>query len=373
MAQTGYTPISIYYSATSTNVPTAGNLVAGELAINTADGKLFYKDSAGVVQVIGTKGGVGSSTTGQVLYNSSGLVVGSANMTFNGTVLASTYVLAGTGSTVGSAVLQANGGVSVLNGNNQYFWNSGNTTAPYIANPSNSLSFYTNSGTEAMRIDSGGKVGIGTTSLSARFTVSNSESADVATFNATGTTTNYGVAIVSYATAANTSALIRGFSGTSPSQVFNLNGAGNIDSFGGQITFPATQSASSNANTLDDYEEGTWTPTDVSGAGLTFSIAKGYYTKIGNVVTAYFRVNYPGTASTAGAQIGGLPFAVTAGYDGANSGTIIRYTSYANAFTMPPNNSSTAMSVYLFGGTQVLNVNLSGQRIDAVAVYQTNT
>ena len=87
MAQTGYTPISIYYSATSTNVPTAGNLVAGELAINTADGKLFYKDSAGVVQVIGTKGGVGSSTTTQILYNSSGLVVGSANMTFNGTSL----------------------------------------------------------------------------------------------------------------------------------------------------------------------------------------------------------------------------------------------------------------------------------------------
>ena len=87
MAQTGYTPISIYYSATASNTPTAGNLVAGELAINTADGKLFYKDSAGAVQVIGTKGGVGSSTTTQVLYNSSGLVVGSANMTYTSTGL----------------------------------------------------------------------------------------------------------------------------------------------------------------------------------------------------------------------------------------------------------------------------------------------
>jgi len=87
MAQTNFTPISLYYSATAAAVPTAGNLVAGELAINTADGKLFYKDSAGVVQVIGTKGGVGTSSTTQVLYNSSGLVVGSANMTFNGTTL----------------------------------------------------------------------------------------------------------------------------------------------------------------------------------------------------------------------------------------------------------------------------------------------
>ena len=89
MAQTGYTPISIYYSATTTNVPTAGNLVAGELAINTADGKLFYKDSAGVVQVIAGKGGAGvaGGSTTQVQYNSSGSLAGSANMTFSGTAL----------------------------------------------------------------------------------------------------------------------------------------------------------------------------------------------------------------------------------------------------------------------------------------------
>jgi hypothetical protein len=72
MAATGYTPISLYYSSTTTNVPLAANLVAGELAINTADGKLFYKDSSNVVQILGTKGGVGTSSTTQVLYNSSG-------------------------------------------------------------------------------------------------------------------------------------------------------------------------------------------------------------------------------------------------------------------------------------------------------------
>jgi len=87
MAQTGYTPISIYYSATATNVPTAGNLVAGELAINTADGKLFYKDSAGVVQTIASKNGVAGGSTTQVQYNSSGSLAGSANMTFSGTAL----------------------------------------------------------------------------------------------------------------------------------------------------------------------------------------------------------------------------------------------------------------------------------------------
>ena len=91
MPQSGFTPLQIYSSSTASNVPSASNLVnstqGAELAINIADGKLFYKDSGGTVQVLATKGGVGSSTTTQVLYNSSGLVVGSANLTFNGTTL----------------------------------------------------------------------------------------------------------------------------------------------------------------------------------------------------------------------------------------------------------------------------------------------
>ena len=52
MAQSGYTPISLYHSATASSAPLAADLVAGELALNTADGKLYYKDSSGVVQII---------------------------------------------------------------------------------------------------------------------------------------------------------------------------------------------------------------------------------------------------------------------------------------------------------------------------------
>jgi hypothetical protein len=86
MAATNYTPISLYYSSTTTNVPTSGNLVNGELAINIADGKLFYKDNGGTVQTPATKatGTIGGSTT-QVQYNSSGSLAGSANFTFDGT------------------------------------------------------------------------------------------------------------------------------------------------------------------------------------------------------------------------------------------------------------------------------------------------
>jgi hypothetical protein len=57
MAQSGFTPIITYNSGTTTNVPTAGNLANGELALNYADGKLFYKDGSGNVQVIASKSG----------------------------------------------------------------------------------------------------------------------------------------------------------------------------------------------------------------------------------------------------------------------------------------------------------------------------
>jgi hypothetical protein len=57
MSQSGYTPIALYSSGTASATPTAGNLVSGELAINYADGKLFYKDSSGVVQTLASKAG----------------------------------------------------------------------------------------------------------------------------------------------------------------------------------------------------------------------------------------------------------------------------------------------------------------------------
>jgi hypothetical protein len=85
---------------------------------------------------------------------------------------------------------------------------------------------------------------------------------------------------------------------------------------GGQIAFPATQNASADANTLDDYEEGTWTPTYNSG---TLAGATGTYTKIGRVVTASFQVQWTQSGTTLG-RISGLPFNVaTINYLGTHS------------------------------------------------------
>lgn len=81
----------------------------------------------------------------------------------------------------------------------------------------------------------------------------------------------------------------------------------------GQIKFPATQNPSSDANTLDDYEEGTWTPALTFGGaavGMTATAQTlGRYTKIGNMVAVYFRHQLSAKGSSTGtAVIGGLPF-----------------------------------------------------------------
>jgi len=76
------------------------------------------------------------------------------------------------------------------------------------------------------------------------------------------------------------------------------------------ITFPATQSASSDANTLDDYEEGTWSPTASPNSGsIGGYTSSGTYTKVGRTVYATGNVYITGGGTAAGALlIGGLPF-----------------------------------------------------------------
>jgi hypothetical protein len=78
------------------------------------------------------------------------------------------------------------------------------------------------------------------------------------------------------------------------------------------IAFPATQVQSSNANTLDDYEEGTWTPIVTFGGasvGVTYSSQAGNYTKIGNTVRLGITIDLSSKGSSTGRlAITGSPF-----------------------------------------------------------------
>ena len=86
MAQSGFTPIQLYFSTTASAVPTAGNLANGELAINITDGKVYYKDNAGVVQLLASQGDL---TT--ISFGSTGLTPNTATggaVTVSGTLVA---------------------------------------------------------------------------------------------------------------------------------------------------------------------------------------------------------------------------------------------------------------------------------------------
>jgi hypothetical protein len=75
------------------------------------------------------------------------------------------------------------------------------------------------------------------------------------------------------------------------------------------LTFPTTQIPSTEPNTLDDYEEGTWTPTKTTGTA--YSSASGRYIKIGNVVVATFIVQFAVETNASASNMSGFPFAAS--------------------------------------------------------------
>jgi hypothetical protein len=112
---------------------------------------------------------------------------------------------------------------------------------------------------------------------------------------------------------------------TSASGYSTALGDNAVPQAGTGITFPATQNGSSDANTLDDYEEGTWTPTVFIGATqvTSYHFQVGTYTKVGRIVHAncWVRVNVKG-AATGSVSIQGLPFTLGSGNSFYTAGTV---------------------------------------------------
>ena len=84
-----------------------------------------------------------------------------------------------------------------------------------------------------------------------------------------------------------------------------------IGTSGKGIDFSATPGTGT-SELLNDYEEGTWTPTDASGGALVLTINYAKYVKIGKQVTVNANIGYPANADANNATIGGLPFTVEA-------------------------------------------------------------
>lgn len=121
----------------------------------------------------------------------------------------------------------------------------------------------------------------------------------------------------------------------------------------GNIVFPATQVASTNANTLDDYEEGTFTPSFAFGGasvGMTFGSRGGLYTKIGDTVFCHlFMVLTAKGSSTGAVTITGLPFTVGTRQAGASIGLYEFFTGLTGVLICLADVGGTTMRLFQTG------------------------
>jgi hypothetical protein len=120
---------------------------------------------------------------------------------------------------------------------------------------------------------------------------------------------------------------------------------------------------------LSSYEQGTWTPTDASGAGLTLTSQSGIYTRIGNTVYFNCIAQYPVTADASLFKIGSLPFSPN-----RDGGASVGYTTYstAGALFVQVSNATTGLRLLTTSGSFLTNANMSNSLITITGTYTAN-
>ena len=202
------------------------------------------------------------------------------------------------GATNGTNALNFGGGTSLMNAaTHMGFYTASNST--------------TTGGTERIRIDSSGRVGIGTSSPAKPLDIykSGTNQSDMYVRNAT---VNYKVQTMSDQAQAGTETNHPFYVVSNNQYVARFDGDG--------IKFGSDTAA---ANALDDYEEGNWTPTITrSGSGLSISLsqARGRYQKIGNIVWYWFDITVSSVSGGSGTYYITLPFTHATGGSSDNAG-----------------------------------------------------
>jgi hypothetical protein len=346
MAQVGYTPIQLYYSSTTTNAPVAGNLAYGELAINITDGKLFYKDNANAIQVIGwkvtpaTAGGTGQTSyaVGDLLYANTTTTlakladVATGNALISGGVsTAPSWGKIGLTTHVSGTLPTANGGTNLTSftANGVVYASSTSALATGSALTFDGTKFTQTASTTA----AGGLAEF-------KNTATNAQTGNITATNDAGTSLKvivFGSAAGSYGTltanspmiytaaselnlvANNASGVIKFGVGSTPNLMSSIDVNGNyIPAIAGKgINFTAnTPAAGMTSQLLNWYEEGDWTPTYSPASGSFTSVTYntntyGRYTRIGRMVSIQgIIITDAITVGTAAGniRIAGLPF-----------------------------------------------------------------
>jgi hypothetical protein len=277
------------------NIPMGGFKITGIAAATTLGDALSYGRAATVTSISASSVTDSGLTSGRVTYASTGgLLTDSANLTFSGSALAVTGTLSATDAQIGYT------GVNVPNGSN----NQGLYIPTYnigLAGAYSSINWPTTSAspsTSAWWIF--GRAGSDNVT---QLKIRRNTGVDVSAYivNASGTDAAKIVDNHQWYTSGSQAMTLNasgnlGIGVTSPACILDISG-----STGGQIKFPATQNASSDANTLDDYEEGTFSFTaNPDTGGVTLQNATGYYTKIGRLVNIRAYVDVASVSSPSG-------------------------------------------------------------------------
>jgi len=140
-----------------------------------------------------------------------------------------------------------------------------------------------------------------------------------------------------------------------------------IGTSGKGIDFSAT-SGTGTSELLADYEEGTWTPTDDSGAALTFANVSASYTKIGRQVFAHYYFTYPVTLDASANGVGGLPFTAS-NVNAARGGSAVTYNEMNALLAIYGPRNGTAWQYVNGAGNAYTNAQMSGKTFMGCITY----
>jgi hypothetical protein len=245
---------------------------------------------------------------------------------------------------------------------------------------------------DALNIDSSGNVGIGTsapaapttsaTTLHVHTPTAGKPSAIYLTNADTGSTANDGTTLLTAATSGDfdilqrESASVKIYTAATERLRITSDGYLRMASGTGGIQFNGDTAA---ANALDDYEQGTFTPTIVGAttAGTaSYSAQVGRYTKIGRLVTVQFTITWTGGTGTGDLRVGSLPFTSnnTANNYASGCGQLSNVALSANnygIFAIVPNVTYMTISQAVVGGGAATNVQYDAAgTIIAMATYE---
>jgi hypothetical protein len=306
--------------------------------------------TTGTMVTTGDTGTVTNTMLAASAYNTPGTIGSGTANTGAFTTLSASSTVSGTGFSTYLASPPAIGGTAAAAGTFTTLSGTTSVTTPIVKSAS-SLTLQSNGTTTAVTVDTSQNVGIGTTSPAAKlhvgplngtgslngYTKVAIEATDYAVLTlkcpAANTsqiiftdTTSAGLGFINYYNSSNATPNAMAFStaGTERMRIdsngrvlvglTSANTSGSNFQVSQGITFPATQSPSSDVNTLDDYEEGTWTPTVASASGsITSYSSSGQYIKIGSLVVLQFQYIITNNGTGSGSiNVSNLPFAGTA-------------------------------------------------------------